>query len=341
MITRNRILTLIVSAAGVGFFYLFDWPLPFLLGPMAACLICALCSMQLQGMGWFGMLMRTFLGVAIGTAITPEIVGQLSGYALSLAMMPVLILALASAGYILFRATGFDKQTSLYASMPGGLQEMLLLGEGAGGNVRALSLIHATRVLSIFLFVPFAITLIWGIDLSVLPGIPATNLPLHEVLLMVASGIIGWQLALLLRIPGPSILGPALLAMTLSLTGLVHSRPPSEMMLAAQFFIGLAVGVRYVGITLVELRRYVLAGAIYSVITGTISVLFFLVVSSLLLLPPIDVLLAFLPGGQAEMAIIAIVSGADVPFVVAHHLVRLMLVLVFAQLVSGWIRKNW
>lgn len=324
----------------MGLFLLFDWPLPFLIGPMAACLVCALASVPLQGMGSADKFMRTFLGVAIGASITPEIVGELPRFALSLATIPVLILVLAFVGFRLLRAMGFDKQTSLYASLPGGLQEMLILGEGAGGNVRAMSLIHATRVLALFALVPLAITLIWGVDLSEPPGRPASSMPAHEIALMIATGFVGWRLAVALRIPGPSLLGPALLAMVLSLTGFINSRPPTEILVVAQFFIGLAVGVRYSGINFSELRRYVLAGVIYSVVTASVSVAFLFAVLSVLSLPPMDVLLAFLPGGQAEMAIIAIVAGADVPFVIAHHFLRILVVLAIAQLMSGWLKRH-
>lgn len=319
---------------------MFDWPLPFLIGPMAACLVCALASVPLQGMGLVEKFMRTFLGVAIGTSITPEIVGELPRFALSLATIPVLILVLAFAGFHLLRAMGFDKQTSLYSSLPGGLQEMLILGESAGGSVRAMSLIHATRVLALFALVPLAITLIWGVDLSEPPGRPASSMPAHEIALMVATGLVGWRLAEALRIPGPSLLGPALIAMVLSLTGFINSRPPTEILALAQFFIGLTVGVRYSGINFSELRRYVLAGVIYSVVTASLSVAFLFAVLSVLSLPPMDVLLAFLPGGQAEMAIIAIVAGADVPFVIAHHFLRILVVLAIAQIMSGWLKRH-
>ena len=324
----------------MGVFLLFDWPLPFLIGPMAACLVCALASVPLQGMGLVDKFMRTFLGVAIGTSITPEIVGELPRFALSLATIPVLILVLAFAGFRLLRAMGFDKQTSLYASLPGGLQEMLILGEGAGGNVRAMSLIHATRVLALFVLVPLAITLIWGTDLSEAPGRPASSMPANEIALMVATGLVGWRLAVALRIPGPSLLGPALLAMVLSLTGFINSRPPTEILALAQFFIGLAVGVRYSGINFSELRKYVLAGVIYSMVTASLSVAFLFAVLSVLTLPAMDVLLAFLPGGQAEMAIIAIIAGADVPFVIAHHFLRILVVLAIAQFMSGWLKRR-
>ena len=52
------------------------------------------------------------------------------------------------------KVLGFDFATSYYSAMPGGLQDMLLFGEEAGGDVRALSLIHATRVMVIVAALP-------------------------------------------------------------------------------------------------------------------------------------------------------------------------------------------
>ncbi len=338
--TRQRILTLLISGAGAAAFLLAGWPLPLLLGPMVACLVAAVAAIPMQAMGPLGQFMRTFLGVAIGTSVTPEILTRLPGIALSLAMVPVYVLIVGAAGHLFFRAMGFDRQTSIFASMPGGLQEMLFLGEEAGGNLRAMSLIHATRVLAIFAAAPFAISLIWGIDLTNPPGNPASHLPPTEIALMVLSGFIGWKLAAWARIPGPSILGPIILSMTLSLVGLINSRPPTEMLLAAQFFIGMAVGVRYTGITLDEVRRYVIAGILFSLVTAAISVLFFLAIAAMLSLDSLDVLLSFLPGGQAEMAVIAIIADTDVTLVISHHILRIIIVILLAQAIFAWMRKG-
>mgnify|MGYP002651897168 CR=1 FL=1 len=49
--------------------------------------------------------------------------------------------------------------------------------------------------------------------------------------------------------------------------------------------------------------------------------------------------LAFAPGGQAEMTVLAIVVGADLGFVVVHHLTRLVLVILVLQ--SPRIASEW
>ena len=76
-----RIGTAAIASAGIGGFVLADLPLPFLLGPMFACLIAALTGLRMQGMGGFAVLFRTLLGGAAGASIRPDVVAQASGMA--------------------------------------------------------------------------------------------------------------------------------------------------------------------------------------------------------------------------------------------------------------------
>ena len=301
----------------------------------------ALAGAPLQGMGTLGTAMRTLLGVAIGTTVTPELVAELPGLGPTLALIPLFVLAIGLVGYPFFRRVmGYDHPTAFYSAMPGGLQDMLVFGEEAGGNVRAMSLVHATRVLVIVTAAPVVLTLLHGTDLTRPPGAPLRDFDEGQLVLMVAAGLIGWRVAARLGLFGASILGPLILAAALRLTGILQSRPPAELIWLAQFFIGLAVGTKYAGITGAELRRDVAAGLGYALLLAAISLVF---VELALWLRPgggIETPLAFLPGGQAEMAVIAMVAGADVAFVVAHHLSRIFLVILFAPVAARLLRKG-
>lgn len=337
----RRLLTFALAAAGGALFLALHLPLPLLLGPMLACLIAALAGAPLMGAGGLGTLMRTFLGVAVGASITPEVLGKLPEIAASLAFVPVFIVVIALVGYPLFRkGFGFDHATAWYAAMPGGLQDMLVFGEEAGGDVRALSLIHATRVLVIVTVAPLIMQTFWGVDLSQPPGVSIRATDPTEIVIMVASGLIGWKLAERLGLFGASILGPMILTAALSLSGVIQHRPPAEMIQAAQFFIGVAVGVKYVGITGRELRIDVTAGLVYALLLAVISLIFIEAIMHLGLAPVLDAFLAYLPGGQAEMVVIAIIAGADLAYVVSHHLLRMVIVITLAPLASKLIDRR-
>ncbi len=333
--------TVLLGAAGAGVFVAMGWPLPFLLGPLFACLFGALARVPLSGMGQVGVAFRTVLGVAVGTSITPDLVGRLPEMAYSVALIPLFVLMIGLAGYPFFRRVcGFDHATAYYAAMPGGLQDMLIFGEEAGGDVRALSLIHATRVLVIVSIAPFLLTSVWGVELTNPVGEPAADIPVVELMLMVFAGLVGWKIGERVGLFGASILGPLILSAALSLGGFIEHRPPAEAIIAAQFLIGIGIGEKYAGVTLPELRRDVLAGGAFCLILGALAVMFAEGVALAGFAPQIEAFLAFAPGGQAEMAVLSIVAGADLAFVVTHHLVRIIIVIMGAPVVAR-LAKRW
>jgi membrane AbrB-like protein len=249
------------------------------------------------------------------------------------------VLVIGAIGYPYFRRLcGLDGPTAYYAAMPGGLQDMIVFGQEAGADPRALSLIHATRVLVIVSAMPVILTLGWGMSFAAPPGAPALSIPPHELALMAFCAIAGWKGAERIGLFGASILGPLALTAAFSLAGLIHHRPPAEAILAAQFFIGLGVGVKYVGVTWDELRRFVLASLGFCAMLAGLSVVFAEGVFLGGLAPQVEAILAFAPGGQAEMAVLAIVAGVDVAFVVTHHLVRIVVVITGAPIAARLLR---
>ena len=340
MTTLARIaVTFAVGAAGVIAFRALSLPLPFLLGPLFACLVAALLGARLAAWKPLTDTMRTILGVAIGASFTPALIGQLPSMAVSLLLSVGLLLAAGLLGYpYLRRVCGFDPPTAFYAAMPGGLQDMLLFGEEAGGDPRAMSLLHATRVLLIVTVVPAILTTLYAIDLTGVPGAPARDVPLSTLAVMAVAAVVGWRGGLRIGLIGASILGPMIVTGALSLSGVITERPPVEAIQAAQFFIGIVVGVKYSGITLAEVRRVLVAGLGHGLILAALAGLFAEAALLLDLADPIDAILAFSPGGQAEMAIMAIVAGADVAYVVAHHVLRIVLVIACAPLVFRFLR---
>ena len=326
-------LTFAIALIGVAVFHATGMPLPWLLGPIFACLFCALAGVRMQGIKPVNEAMRTVLGVAVGATFTPVLLASMVGMWPTLLMIPLMVLTIGLIGVPYFqRLWGYDFATSYYSTMPGGLQDMLVFGEEAGGNPRALSLIHATRVLVIVVALPFILQGLWDADLSNPPGAPASSIPPVQLALMVACALIGWQGAKAIGMFGASILGPLIVAAALALAGGLHHRPPAEAIWAAQFFIGMTVGVKYTGITMAEVRRDLAAGLGFCGILIVLTLIFLELVYGTGLAPGMEALLAFAPGGQAELTVLALIVGADVAFVIAHHVLRIFVVILGAPL---------
>ncbi|MBK4217805.1 AbrB family transcriptional regulator [Paracoccus caeni] len=333
----RRCLTVLIGLFGVLVFYLLNLPVPFLFGPMMACLAASLLRMPLVGPGRISVAARTVLGVAVGASITPAVLGQVPSMLASVAIVPIYIAVIGLIGVPFFRRVcGFDPVTAFYAAMPGGAADMTVFGQEAGANVRQLSLVHVTRLMVIMVLVPLILVQFYGTSLRHPVGPPATDLPLYELALMVASAIFGWIAAKRLGLFGAPILGPMIVAGLLSVCGILHMRPPREALWAAQFLIGLGIGVSYVGVTLRELRDTIAGGAAFVVILAVLAAIATETVTLTGLAPPVEGFLAFAPGGQAEMSMLAIIVGADLGFVVVHHLTRLVLVILGAPLVARW-----
>ena len=337
---KKRSLTLALAGLGTAVFWALNLPLPFLFGPMSACLVAALAHAPIKGFGQVSVAARTILGVAVGASITPDLFAELPKMAASVMLVPVFILVIALVGVPFFRKVwGFDDKTAFYAAMPGGLQDMIIFGTEAGANPRTLSLVHGTRVLIIVTLAPLFLTLFYGAELTNPIGQPARDLPVSELLIMVLAALIGWKGGERVGLFGASILGPMILTAALSLAGIIHARPPREAILAAQFFIGCGIGVQFVGVTWGELRRVVSAGIGYVVVLAILAAGFTAIVTTLGLGHPVEAFLAFAPGGQAEMTVLAIVSGADLGFVITHHLTRIVLVIIGAPIAAKLIRR--
>ena len=249
----------------------------------------------------------------------------------------VLSIGLIGVPYFM-RIWRYDFATSYYSTMPGGLQDMLVFGEEAGGNPRTLSLIHATRVLVIVVALPFILQGFWDADLSNPPGAPARDVPILQLLLMIVCAILGWQGAKRIGMFGASILGPLIVTALFAVTGLLQHRAPAEAIWAAQFFIGMSVGMKYTGITMTEVRRDVVAGLGFCVILIVLTLIFVEAVYGFGLAPGMDALLAFAPGGQAELTVLALIVGADVAFVIAHHVLRIFVVILGAPLFARFFK---
>ena len=338
-----RGLTLALAGSGAGVFWAAGLPLPFLFGPMAACLIAALAGAKLQGMGRLGKGMRTILGVAVGASVTPALIGQLPTMALSVALIPLFIMAIALVGVPFFRRAGLDPVTAWYAAMPGGLQDMVVFGQEAGADVRRLSLIHATRVLIIVTLAPPILTALYGAQLTAPMGAPLAEVPITELAFMLGAALLGWLGGEKIGLFGATILGPMIVTAALSLTDFIHMRPPAELILLAQVFIGMSVGVHYVGITLRELKSTVVLGVAFVIILALLTTVFVETVVITGLADPVDAFLAFAPAGQAEMTVLAIIVGADLGYVILHHLTRMVLVITGAPLAArmmGYTRKK-
>jgi uncharacterized protein len=332
---RAVILALALGGGGGALFFMADLPLPWMLGAMSACIIAALSGLRLAMPTPLRAVMLAILGVMLGSAFSPDLLDQLSRWSLSLSVLFAGMIGATLLVMAYFRRAGhMDLPTAYFAAAPGGVNEMVMTGGALGGDERTIALIHFLRILLIVFTIPIGFRLVTGIhgapvsqsmgslrDLSWLDG---------TVLLACAGG--GAAVGRLLRFPAASLTGPMAASAILHVLGLTASHPPAELVILAQVVTGAGLGCRMVGLKWRDLAAAARIASGSTMILITISAGLAAILAWLADLPFSMLLLAFVPGGIAEMCLIALALGQDVAFVSTHHVLRVILVIACAPL---------
>lgn len=277
--------------------------------------------------------MIAVLGVMLGSGFTAELAASIPGWWPSVLALVPYVLVLGGATYLyLRRVEGLEPRTAFFSSAPGGLGEMILLGERSGGDVRTISLIHATRILLIVSVVPFAARAVGGLAAdgggnSLPAGADAASLAV-----LAATGAVGFWLGAKLRLPAWALLGPMLLSALAHGAGLVEGAPPRALVAVAQVVIGASVGARFTGFPLAAVARAVRSGAVLTALMLALSAAVAEAVALATGTPFPPLFLAYVPGGLAEMSLVALSLGVEPAFVALHHIVRIALVVAAAPL---------
>lgn len=339
---RDWSLALAVGAGGGGLFALLTLPLPWMMGAMAACTAAALGGLPVRVPARLRTVMIAVLGLMLGSAFTPDILDHVHRWTVSLAALAGYVVAVTAVVMLYFRRLGHGTVTSYFAAAPGGLNEMVLTGAALGGDDRVISLVHSLRILIIVFTVPVWFRLFGGYQAqpmaAALGGVGSLT-PL-DALWLAATAAVGTLLGKALRLPAAALTGPMLLSAAAHLAGLTTSQPPGELVAVAQVVTGAAIGCRFAGLPLGRVLPIAATSAGATAIMLLASLAFTSGLAEATGLSAVALLLAFVPGGLAEMCLISLALGVDVAFVSTHHVVRILLVVVLAPTAYRLLRRG-
>lgn len=337
-----HLLAIIIGILGGIAAYAAGLPLPWMLGPMIANTVAAMLRMPLRGPLPLRPFVIPVIGVMLGSGISAEVFGMLGSWLITLAVLPVFLACAAGISYFVYRRFGqYDPITAFYAAMPGGLNEMLILGAEAGGDERRIALAHAARVLVIIVFVALFFGLFLGVTSGSSSGtswIALNAITLQDYVILGLCAVVGAIVGKWLRLPAAPIFGPMILSGIAHVAGWVVVAPPSLFVIAAQITIGTIIGTRFVGATVAEVRRDVSLSALASLLMLLAAIGFAELLAWGSGIPLAQAFLAFSPGGLTEMGLLALAVGQDVGYVSVMHIIRITLVIAIAPFVFRWTR---
>jgi len=194
---------LAIAIGGVGGF-VFNWlkmPLAWMLGSCMFTTVAAFCGVRIGMRVRLRQGMIIILGVLLGSGFSADLVQRLGQWAISLGVVSLMTLTAATLCYFwLRRTTDWNRQTCYFAAMPGGLNDMTILGGAMGGEERAIALAQALRILTVVMTIPIWYRLVNGAQTSVLTmDHGPTGNDWKDYAILIACGVIGAAVARLLR----------------------------------------------------------------------------------------------------------------------------------------------
>lgn len=334
--------TILLGTGGGLLFAVLKLPLPWMLGSMVVVTIAAIAGFPVKLPFHLRQCMVVFIGVMLGSQFTPELLNKLHDWTFSVgAMLVYIILTMFLVLAYLNKFGNYDPITAYFSAAPGGLNDMTIIGEEMGGDERVIALTQASRILFVVLIIPFMFRIFGGYEapIGLLPDGPGFDLPLSEWLVIGISVTVGPFLARCLKLPAAFLLGALILTAIAHINGWASSSPPVGLVATAQVILGAAVGCRFSGTKPGEVLRIIRVSIGSAFILMSTAVGGGLLVGELTGLPWYLITLAFAPGGLAEMSLVAIGIGQDVPFVATHHLCRIGIVVFLAPITFTLIGK--
>lgn len=331
--------TLAIGTIGGLVFNAVNFPMAWLIGALLACVCAAAAGIQMRIPDIFREVMQPILGVALGSYFAPSLLDDIGRWPGVVTMVAVFAGLGTLAGYFYFnRIAGYSRITSFFASTPGGLSDLTLVGASMGASIIVITIVHSLRMLLIVVAMPLILLAVGGVVVNTGVRLAAQMSP-YDAAIAVACGIAGYFGARLLRIPAGPIIGPLILSGAAHVTGLTKAMPPDIAISIVQIVLGAFIGTHFVGLRWQQFRHAALHGLIWSTLLLLLGIVFSVATSWLTGLGLPQLLLAFAPGGIAEMAVLTLAVGIDVAVVTICHIVRLLIVYSAVPVIGRHLRK--
>lgn len=339
---RWLVLLVAVSATSL-LFSLLRLPTPLLFGGLAGALVYALSRpnspLKLPNQ-WF-LAGQAVVGVIVGAAVEWESLAALGTGWLLIVVISCFSLAVSvMVGQLLVRK-GASPATATFATIAGGAAGLTAMADDLGADSRVVAVLQYLRLLVVLAIMPVIVTLVFNerprpSELTVVP----TSSWQIDIPFVAISVVVGIFLGKRLRLPSSAILGPLIVAASLTAVPyFADAQVPTLIESAGYLAIGVQVGLKF---TVVSVRAI---GAMVPTALFTIAVTIVACaalgwsLTQLTDVSGLDAYLATTPGGVYAVLGTAAATGADVTFVAAAQVLRLLIVLASAPLVAVYLRR--
>src|SRR5690348_15959047 len=286
------------------------------------------------------------VGTLLGTVVTPETLRGVITWPASVALLMLASLAMIAATMTYLRMVHrWDPLSALMGASPGSMAQVIALSSELGGDLRAVAIVQTVRVLLLVVGLPNGLALFGLVVPAVpLPRGPAGFSVLGEMLLLLGVAVTSALIFLRLRFPGGLLFGALAGSAVLHGAGLIHAALPWWVGGASVITLGALVGSRFANTSARMLVSHLGAAFGSFAVSMVVATVFVAIVARLFAFPIANIVIAFAPGAQDTMMVLALALHLDPVYVGAHHLARFLVVTlavaVAARRIAGKKRKG-
>jgi membrane AbrB-like protein len=334
--------TLLIAAAGGILFTFLGFPAGLVSGSVLAVAAAALLGRPVKVPIALARVCYIIVGILLGAVVTPQTLKGFTTWPASIALLMVASVAMLLATTSYLRVVHrWDRLSALMGASPGSMIQVIALSTELGADLRAIAIVQTTRVLLLTVGIPGGLAL-FGL---VAPAIPVARGPagfslLPEMLLVVAVSSTAALALASLRFPGGLLFGAMAGSAVLHGTGLVVAVLPWWIGSASVVVLGAVVGSRFANTTSRLIIGYLGAALGSFAVSLAIATSFALIVTHFFPFPIANVVVAFSPGAQDTMMVLALALHLDPVYVGAHHVARFLVVTFSVALAARRIVKN-
>jgi membrane AbrB-like protein len=267
------------------------------------------------------------VGILLGAVVTPDTLKGIAAWPLSVALLVIAAVCMMTATAFYLRVVhGWDPLSALLGASPGSMAQVMALSAEFKADVRGIAIVHVMRVLLIVLGLPAGLALFGSTVEPVVSTRGVSDSSLSELVILVTVSTVVALAMLRVRFPGGLLFGAMAGSGFLHGLDLVRVSLPWWAGGAAVLTLGAVAGARFANTSPRMLLSYLGAAFGSFAVAVAVAAAFALIVVAFLPFRIADVIVAFAPGAQDTMMVLALALHLDPVYVGAHHLARFLAV---------------
>jgi membrane AbrB-like protein len=281
------------------------------------------------------------VGIALGSVITPSTIAGLAAYPQSIALLLVASFAIMlCTGYYLRAVHGWTGLSALLGASPGALAQAIALSIENDVDIVGVTVVQTMRLVFLAAGLPIVFAF-FGMSAPAVPSGAVVHAgSLLDLAVLCSLSTLAAVLLFRIGFPGGWLFGAMIASAALHGFGLTEAQLPRWISAAAVVALGAVTGSRLAGTAPRLLVRYFAAGCGSFAVSTSIAAAFVLLAVYTLGVPVTDTAVAFAPGAQETMMLLALALRLDPVFVGAHHIARYFFVSVTIPILAAAVTRR-